>query len=204
MSWLLALHSSSAVLGVGLRRLEGGGEDRVVEFPLGRELSHALLDCVETVLPASAWPQLSRLAVALGPGGFTGTRLTVVLVRTLAQQLQVPLDGVGSYRLVAGRLRLDRPTWLAQELPRRGVVAGCYGPDASAPAGVVEGRPPRLYPGLDVLGELEPGAPVLPLEVNLPLDVPQLLDLAEHAQRQGHPGPWEPVLPLYPTAPVQV
>ena len=103
--WLLALHSSGDGLGLGLQPLgEPEAELRLARFDLGRSLSGALLACVETVLPAEQWPQLGRLAVATGPGGFTSTRLTVVMARTLAQQLQVPLDGVGSFLLMASRL----------------------------------------------------------------------------------------------------
>ncbi len=52
--WLLALHSSSEVLGVGLQRLGAEQPERLEAFPLGRALSNRLFDCVESVLPASA------------------------------------------------------------------------------------------------------------------------------------------------------
>ena len=124
---------------------------RVQAFPLGRSLANALFGCVEAVLPASRWRELGRLAVATGPGGFTGTRLTVVMARTLAQQLALPLDGIGSFALIARRLLATRGPelaagfWLIQELPRRGVVAGLYAADPSSAAGVLEWRSPRLY-----------------------------------------------------------
>jgi tRNA threonylcarbamoyl adenosine modification protein YeaZ len=200
MGAVLALHSSSEVLGVGVRWLDagsGGGEVRA--FPLGRGLSNQLLSCVEQVLPAHQWPQLTRLAVATGPGGFTGTRLTVVLARTLAQQLQRPLDGVGSFLLVAQRLGIQEPTWLVQELPRRGVVAGLYAPaPGGAGAGCLELEAPRLFaPGTPV-----PPGPQLPAAAQLPDDVAQLLELSVRAHAQGLEAPWQPVLPLYPTSPV--
>lgn len=202
MSWLLALHSSTAVLGLGLRRLDGPGPGQVRLFPLGRDLSSGLLDSVESLLPAAEWPRLARLAVATGPGGFTGTRLTLVLARTLAQQLEVPLDGLGSFLLVARRLRLQEPAWLSQELPRRGVVAGVYGPCPDALGGMVQRREPRLYPALEALAAVEPELPVLPAAVDVERDVLQLLDLGAQAHAAAVASPWEPVLPLYPTAPV--
>ena len=89
MGAVLALHSSSDVLGVGVHWLGGSGPveaSRALRaFPLGRGLSNQLLSCMEQLLPADQWPQLIRLAVATGPGGFTGTRLTVVLARTDAE-----------------------------------------------------------------------------------------------------------------------
>jgi tRNA threonylcarbamoyl adenosine modification protein YeaZ len=200
MGAVLALHSSSDVLGVAVRWLDSGpGADEVRAFPLGRDLSNQLLSCVEQVLPAHQWPQLTRLAVATGPGGFTGTRLTVVLARTLAQQLHVPLDGVGSFLLVAQRLGLTAPTWLVQELPRRGVVAGLYAPaPGGAGAGCLELEAPRLFaPGMPV-----PPGPQVSAAAQLPDDVAQLLELSVRAQAEGLEGPWQPVLPLYPTSPV--
>lgn len=208
--WLLALHSSSPVLGVGLRDLSGRRPDRLASFDLGRGLSNALLACVEQVCPAELWPRLARLAVATGPGGFTGTRLTVVLARTLAQQLQLPLDGIGSLELIARRLQLGQPTWLVQELPRRGVVAGLYGPSAAAAGGsaeaaaalaITEHLPPRLHPDRQALTALDP-APQRPAAVEVEADVAVLLDCATAAHRQGLAAPWQPVLPLYPTSPV--
>jgi tRNA threonylcarbamoyladenosine biosynthesis protein TsaB len=205
MSWLLALHSSSQVLGVGVRPLgpDGPARQRSAAFPLGRALANDLLGCVEELLPAEQWPQLGRLAVATGPGGFTGTRLTVVLARTLAQQLHLPLDGFSSFLLVARRLALHQPTWLTQELPRRGVVAGLYGPDPQALGGITELEPPRLVPALAALHASGlPPHPIQEAAVHLPADVEQLLDLGAEAHARAVVAPWQPVLPLYPTSPV--
>lgn len=207
MGAVLALHSSSDVLGVAVRWLDSGpGADEVRAFPLGRDLSNQLLSCVEQVLPAHQWPQLTRLAVATGPGGFTGTRLTVVLARTLAQQLALPLDGISSFQLMARRLLAGPmppsepgPFWLLQELPRRGVVAGLYGADPGQPGGVAELEAPRLHRGRDALAPF----PIHPAEVCLPEDVVQLLGFSAARAAAGLSAPWQPVLPLYPTSPVE-
>ena len=199
MGAVLALHSSSDVLGVGVAWPGMARPAELGAFPLGRGLANQLLTCIEQLLPADQWPQLDRLAVAIGPGGFTSTRLTVVLARTLAQQLDVPLDGVGSFLLVARRLAIQEPTWLVQKLARRGVVAGLYGP---APRGdraaVVELAAPRLF-APDT--PLSPG-PQLAAVTQLPADVGQLLELSLQAHAQGLAAPWQQVLPLYPTSPV--
>lgn len=202
--WLLALHSSSEVLGVGLQRLGAREPERLAAFPLGRDLSQRLFECVETVLPAADWPNLTRLAVATGPGGFTGTRLTVGLARTLAQQLALPLDGVSSFRLVARRLwqrgegPAAGPCWVVQELPRRGLVAGLYAVDPAVPGGIVEQRSPRLYTDAAALAD-HPQAAAAAL---LPEDVGQLLAVAQARAALAPQAPWQPVLPLYPTSPV--
>jgi tRNA threonylcarbamoyladenosine biosynthesis protein TsaB len=198
---LLALHSSGSLLGVGLRWLDRSQPDRVRCFDRGKALANALLTCVEEVCPAGEWPSLARLAVATGPGGFTSTRLTVVLARTLAQQLAIPLDGVSSLELMAARFALSCPTWLVQELPRRGLVAGLYGPDPDRPGAMAAWLAPRLHADASALQALRP-APCRLVEEDVEADVRGLLELSGTAHLQGLPGPWQPVLPIYPTAPV--
>lgn len=220
-AWLLALHSSTETLGLGLQRL-GMPEEKsqLATFPLGRALSNQLFVCLESLLPAEQWPRLGRLAVATGPGGFTGTRLTVVLARTLAQQLHLPLEGISSFqlaarrRLAAGELGLGRhgaavgPFWLVQELPRHGVVAGLYEADPAALAGLAERQPPRLFRSSAALEAAAlalgcSGAPRVEAEPLLPADVEQLLVFGQAAAAAGLASPWQPVLPLYPTSPVE-
>lgn len=203
--WLLALHSSSEVLGLGLAPLAPapGTSSRISSHPLGRRLSNDLLACVEQLLPAPQWRQLGRLAVATGPGGFTGTRVTVVFARTVAQQLGLPLDGISSFLLMAHRLRQraevgDQPFWLLQELPRRGIVAGCYAVDEWALGGIAEREAPRLYAQLADL----PAGVRLEARVDPEADVDQLLRLSGLAAAAGAAAPWASVLPLYPTSPV--
>ena len=199
---LLALHSSAADLGVGLRWLDGSAPDVLHTAAAGRDLSNHLLTSLEEVFPAWQWPQLVRLAVATGPGGFTSTRLTVVLARTLAQQLQLPLQGVSSQALAARRLALTEPTWLVQELPRRGLVAGLYAPHPSEAGEVEERLAPRLYADAEALTAVAPAAPQLPAEDDVRADVAALLAVATRAHRQQRPAPWQEVLPIYPTSPV--
>lgn len=220
---LLALHSSSETLAVGVQSLpwEGqpAGEPRLAAFPLGRRLSNALLPCLEELLPAEHWPRLARLVVATGPGGFTGTRLTVVLARTLAQQLGIPLHGFSSFLLIARRLAapggpLERDAaatafWLHQELPRRGTVAGAYGRDPQAFGGMAERQVPRLFrpqeplPWQSDAGATATAPPGLPALVEPEADAAELLALGRLAHAASLSGPWEPVLPLYPTSPVE-
>ena len=202
--WLLALHSSTPVLGVAVLHLEDPEGTRcVLTRPAGRELTNGLLGAVEELLPAQHWHNIARLAVATGPGGFTGTRLTVVMARTLAQQLQCPLDGVSSFALMAPRLARDAdlastadPFWIVQTLPRRGRVAGAYrvGPHGE----VEEMETPHL------LAEDAQPSQALSMEENVDADVSRLLDLCFEAHRTGVSAPWNGVLPHYPTSPVGV
>ena len=208
---LLALHSSSETMAVGIQPLDdAAAPPQLASFPLGRRLSNELLPCLEQVLPAEHWGRLGRLVVATGPGGFTGTRLTVVLARTLAQQLACPLHGFSSTLLIARRLAgpggplAGVPRfWLTQELPRRGTVAGAYGPRAEALGGLAELEQPRLFREPQPWLPPQAAEPHRPALVEPEADAAQLLALGQLAAAADLPGPWGPVLPLYPTSPVE-
>lgn len=199
---LLALHSCSDRFGVAaVDPLQGSAGPRSVVFDDGRGLSNTLFARVEEVLPAERWPALEGLAVATGPGGFTGTRLSVVMARTLAQQLGCPLLGVSSYALMAPRLARQledpgRPFWISRDLPRRGRVAGCYSLRDDC---VQELETPHL---LAVDRDL--GTRVLEAQEEVEADVTQLLWRLADAVASGAPCPWQTVLPIYPTSPVGV
>lgn len=200
--WLLALHSSTETLGIALVDAEAPiDEARVMSRSVGRALTNELVSSLLQLLPADEWFGIKRLAVATGPGGFTGTRLTVVLARTLAQQLGAPLHGVSSFALMAPRLRKqlpepqqEQPFSIVQTLPRRGQVAGRY---RIANSVVEELEPPRLLVDQDL------PSPALAMDVDVHADVLQLLRCCRDCHARDLPGPWDPVLPIYPTSPVE-
>ena len=67
---------------------------------------------------------------------------------------------------------------------------------------MAELQQPRLFlPGEAFAQGLAP-ALLLPAAVEAPLDVLELLALGQAAAAQGLAGPWQPVLPIYPTSPV--
>ena len=144
-----------------------------------------------------------RLAVATGPGGFTGTRLTVVMARTLAQQLDCSLDGISSFALMAPRLARQgglaspqEPFWIVQTLPRRGQVGGSY--RVGERGAVEELQQPHL------LAEGEVVQPAVTMAEDVAADVSWLLDFCFAAHQRGVSSPWAAVLPIYPTSPVGV
>ena len=201
--WLLALHSSSETLGLAVCDAEDPAEGiRILSRPMGRQLTNGLIPAVEELLPQAEWTSIVRLAVCTGPGGFTGTRLTVVMARTLAQQLGCPLHGESSFALMAARLSVAlppsqalEPFSIVQTLPRRGRVAGRYRL-RSGLAPVEELERPRL------LREDENPSPALTMELDVASDVRHLLERCCHWEQEATPGPWELVLPIYPTSPV--
>ena len=200
-SLLMALHSSTERFGVAVHDPMSSSEPSAVQvFDDGRGLSNTLITRVSAMLPRERWTQLSGLAVATGPGGFTGTRLSVVMARTLAEQLRCPLLGISSFALMAPRLhnqlpvdQCGQPFWIARELPRRGLVAGCYCLDAND---VNELEEPHLVAKGRSLG------PIVEAAEDVHADVLRLLELLRCAHLAGKAMPWSEVLPIYPTSPV--
>ena len=189
---LLALHSCTDRFGVAVQ--QSLGTPRVAVFDDGRSLSNSLIERVDSLLPRSRWDRIRGIAVATGPGGFTGTRLTVVMARTLAQQLDCPLLGVSSFALMAQRMPCrHQPFWITQVLPRRGVVAGRY---SVAGDTVTEIEVPHL------LEEGRVVTPALAAELDVEADVVSLMAQLQHSLERRDRLPWQEVLPIYPTSPV--
>ena len=135
----LALHTSTPELGLAIAPLSGadgnapnpeplqGDGDRVAVWDLGYALSSQIHVLLQDFIQPVPWSSIGLLAVAQGPGGFTGTRVGVVTARTLAQQLDVPLFAVSSLAAVALRdgASSKRGTDMAVEMPaRRGQIYG--------------------------------------------------------------------------------
>ncbi len=89
----LAIHTASPDLGLAIagQMAHLVGDRRQQVWSLGRDLSTHLHVHLAEFLQPQTWADLDFIAVARGPGGFTGTRLGVVTARTLAQQLAIPL-----------------------------------------------------------------------------------------------------------------
>jgi hypothetical protein len=86
-----------------------------------------------------------------------------------------------------------QPFWIARELPRRGLVAGCYRLDGDD---VNELEEPHL------VAKRRSVSPIVEAAEDVRADVGRLLDLLLRAHLAGKAMPWSEVLPIYPTSPV--
>ncbi|MGI0490813.1 tRNA (adenosine(37)-N6)-threonylcarbamoyltransferase complex dimerization subunit type 1 TsaB [Alkalinema pantanalense CENA528] len=100
-SYGLAIHTSSPTLGFAIASVHDRQSMRCQSWDLGREVSSLLHQYLADFIAPQTWSDLAFIAVAKGPGGFTGTRLGVVAARTLAQQLNIPLFGISSLAAIA-------------------------------------------------------------------------------------------------------
>jgi len=135
---VVALDTASPATVAGVLLADG----RVVEArddpPAGSRGEHAarLLPLIEQarVQAGIEWSDVDRIAVGVGPGGFTGLRIGIATARALAQGHGLPLVGVGSLAALAAA---GEGTVAAVLDARRGeVFAGVWraGSELMAPA----------------------------------------------------------------------
>jgi tRNA threonylcarbamoyladenosine biosynthesis protein TsaB len=130
-----------------------GGPDveRRHDPPPGERPGHAgrLLALVEEALRAAGadWDRIERIAVGIGPGGFTGLRIGIATARALAQARSLPLAGVSSLDALAAAAREETGADVLTAIDaRRGEVfaaaEGWLEPAALAPAALAARVPP--------------------------------------------------------------
>lgn len=95
----LALHTTTRELGLCLSNF--GGDYRCKILNLGMDVASSLHQELVEFIRQQKWSDLAWIAVAKGPGGFTGTRIGVVTARTLAQQLNIPVFAISSLAALA-------------------------------------------------------------------------------------------------------
>lgn len=197
----LALHTSSPALGLAIG--DGVGDPRFQAWDLGRETSNYLHPYLLEFLAPQTWQDLGWIAVAKGPGGFTGTRLGVVTARTLAQQLDLPLFAISSLAAIAWTTSPSRTMAIAMPAQRGAIYGAVYHREGQLLTTIL---PDRLLSPEDwesKLSQLQPDyCQVIPQADNLAATVTGVLDLAQSAYHAGDRPHWSTGLPFYGQDPV--
>jgi tRNA threonylcarbamoyladenosine biosynthesis protein TsaB len=124
---ILGLDTATSATAVAVWAPEGPAVERRDDPPPGQRPAHAsrLLVLVEEALAAAdaGWDAVDRIAVGVGPGGFTGLRLGIATARALAQARDLPLVGVSSLEALAKATEGVRPLGVVAVIDaRRGEV----------------------------------------------------------------------------------
>jgi tRNA threonylcarbamoyl adenosine modification protein YeaZ len=139
------------------------------------------------------------VAVAKGPGGFTGTRIGVVTARTLAQQLQVPLFGISSLAAMAAA-QTEHTGLVAVQMPaQRGeLFVAIYQNNLT----ILSERVLSPDDWQTQLAGLQQPYHLVQAPINQGISVEMVLHLAYDRWRQGERYHWSETLPFYGQHPV--
>lgn len=205
-NYSLAIHTTSPELGLALSNFEN--EFRSQTWDLGRDLSTHFHHYLAQFIQPQTWQNLAFIAVAKGPGSFTGTRIGVVTARTLAQQLNIPLYPISSLAAVAWSTPgIDENTSIAVQMPaQRGqIFAAIY---QLKNQGLIPLSPDRVMsPEVwqETLTTWATPYHLIQLEAGIGLgtSVDSLLKLAYLDWQQGKYPNWSAALPFYGQHPVE-
>jgi tRNA threonylcarbamoyl adenosine modification protein YeaZ len=206
--YALAIHTASPDLGLALSNFAGASRTQV--WHLGRDLStHLQLHLAEFIQPQN-WQDLAFVAVAQGPGGFTGTRMGVVTARTLAQQLEIPLFAISTLAAIAYAdykaslpQAMTSPATIAVQMQaqREEIYAAIYQVSESGIAPLFTDTVLSPAAWQQILTNQSPNH-LVQAESNLGATVVEVLELACLDWQKGDRPHWSEAIPFYGQHPV--
>jgi tRNA threonylcarbamoyl adenosine modification protein YeaZ len=174
---LLAFDTATSAVTVALHDGRGVVAKSTVVDPLRH--GELLMPGVQRVLTeAEVSPHdLTKLAVGVGPGPFTGLRVGIVTARTMAAVLHVPIVGVCTLDVLAVAVRADGAFAVATDARRKEVYWAQYDAGARRVGAPVVARPVTLASAGPVAGR---GAVLYPdaFPLAVPPEYPSAADLA--------------------------
>ncbi|MEH2452169.1 tRNA (adenosine(37)-N6)-threonylcarbamoyltransferase complex dimerization subunit type 1 TsaB [Nostoc sp.] len=204
----LAIHTTTPELGLAISSF--ASETRSQIWNLGRDLSSLVHQYLIEFIKPQTWADLSFIAVAKGPGGFTGTRIGVVTARTLGQQLDIPVFTISTLAAVAWSEagKSQNPKTLAVEMPaQRGqIFAAIYQlePDASKLRACLSDRVLTPEVWQETLANWNTDYQLIQAQSGLAATVTSILELANLDWQEGKCPNWSEALPYYGQHPVEV
>ncbi len=211
----LALHTNSPQLGLAISNFVG--DTRCQTWDLGRELSTHLHQHLAEFLTPQTWADIAFIAVAKGPGSFTGTRIGLVTARTLAQQLDIPLFAISTLAALAWshhalthtgvQGRHSEESVLALQMPaQRGQLFTAIYQASPSDSALTELLPDAIMTPdtwKQTLDTLESPYRLIDVPTELGASVTSVLELAYlDWQQEKHPN-WSKALPFYGQHPVE-
>jgi len=210
----LALHTTTPELGLAMSN--NAGDTRSDVWNLERELSSLMHQYLVEFIKPQTWTDFAFIAVAKGPGGFTGTRIGVVTARTLGQQLDIPVFAISTLAAVAWSVynsqyppSLLRPEDnIAVQMPaQRGqVFAAIYQPTPDA-SGLSVLLPDTVFTPeawQEKLANWKTTHQLIEAKSGLAATVTSVLELAYLDWQCGKRPQWSEALPFYGQHPVEM
>jgi tRNA threonylcarbamoyl adenosine modification protein YeaZ len=202
----LALHTASRELGLAISNF--AGDSRCETWNLDRDLATHLHQYLVEFIQPQTWADLAFIAVAKGPGGFTGTRMGMVTARTLAQQLDIPVFAISTLAAVAcssSKKSISTQDMALQMPAQRGQLFGAVY-SINKDSGLTELFPDTVMTPESWQEKLDSwGNSYQLIEVGSELgwSVSSVLELAYLEWQQGSRPDWSDALPYYGQHPVK-
>jgi tRNA threonylcarbamoyl adenosine modification protein YeaZ len=203
--YALSLHTTTPELGLAMSNF--AEDTRSDVWNLERNVSSLLHEYLINFIKPQTWADLAFIAVAKGPGGFTGTRIGVVTARTLGQQLNIPVFAISTLAAIAWLHKDPNHNIIAVQMPaQRGqVFAAIYQhtPDAS---GLISLLPDTVFTPEAWQEKLALNTTYQLIEAKsgLGATVTSVLELAYLEWQQGKRPDWSEALPYYGQHPVDL
>lgn len=200
--YAIALHTSTPQLGIAVNNYAGDNRSRV--WDLGRGLASGLHQCLSEILLPQTWQDLKFIAVAKGPGGFTGTRVGVVTARTIAQQLELPLYGISNLAAIAAAQDRKGEGLLAVQMDarREQLFVGIYQINSQGLQTYLADTLMNQAAWQKTLADLPLPYELITAEGEIAHTVTNVLDLAYADWQQGKYPHWSEIVPYYGQHPV--
>lgn len=207
--YALALHTTTPELGLAISNFADYTRSHV--WNLGREVSSQIHQYLIDLIKPQKWQDLAFIAVAKGPGGFTGTRIGLVTARTLGQQLAIPVFVVSTLAAFAWYEKSKNPEIqpiIAVEMPaqRDQIFGAIYqiNNDGSGITALVEDAVFTPEQWQETLNNWQTEYQLLKANSGLAATVNSILELAYLDYQQGKLPHWSEALPFYGQHPVDV
>jgi tRNA threonylcarbamoyl adenosine modification protein YeaZ len=201
----LSLHTTTPELGLAISNF--AGDTRSDVWNLERNVSSLLHEYLINFIKPQTWADLAFIAVAKGPGGFTGTRIGVVTARTLGQQLNIPVFAISTLAAIAYSHKDPNHSIIAVQMPaQRGqVFAAIYQLTVNA-SGLIPLLPDTVFTPEAWQEKLASNTTYQLIEAksNLAATVTSVLQLAYLDWQQGKRPHWSEALPYYGQHPVDL
>lgn len=214
--YALALHTTTPELGLAVSNF--ADETRSQVWNLGRDLSSHIHQYLIDFIKPRTWADLAFIAVAKGPGGFTGTRIGVVTARTLGQQLNIPVFAVSTLAAVAWteyishispdkKQHWENQIFAVEMAAQRGQIFGAIYQPAPDNSGLIALLPDTVFTPeawQETLANWHTSYQLIKATSGLAATVSSMLELAYFDWQQGKRPHWSEALPYYGQHPVDL
>ena len=203
----LVIHSTDNSFGFGYRKSNNIESDEFFIKEFDNDLCNNLIVEFNQFISRETLQKVNKISVSIGPANFNASRLIVVLARTIAQQLNCPIESFSSFKLMAKRIASKnniftnkQSFWIYKKLKRKGFIAGkyeiCENEKKNKDLVIREKVIPK------VINELKSKELFFEANYDDDEDLRELLDLANNSSLNENLNSWEKVLPLYPISPI--